>query len=234
MIRIALTAALALVGSASGAQTVVFPDAAATDPVTLGWMQGSPVPPDKIIRFEAGDADQFPQTRWSYSNQRELMPTVNIARGNRPVSRFARAERADIDTVTFVPIGGTQPMTWEASLAANYTDGIVVLHKGRIVYERYFGALQPEGQHIAFSVTKSFIGVLAATLVSEGKLDVAAPVSRYIPELATSGFGDATVRQVLDMTTGLKYTEVYADPTSDVHDLRKASGRFARPPAGIR
>lgn len=228
MIRIALV--LTLIAAPAGAQTTAFPDAAASDPVTLGWMQGSPVPPDKLIRFEDGSSRQFPQTRWSYSHQRELMPTVNVARGNGPVSRLTRAERADIDAVTFMPIGGTKPMSWKQSLAANYTDGIVVLHRGRIVYERYFGTLKPGGQHLAFSVTKSFIGVVAASLVLEGRLDADAAVSRYLPELAASGFGDATVRQLLDMTTGLNYTEVYADPASDVHKLRMASGRFARTP----
>ena len=68
-------------------------------------------------------------------------------------------------------------MTWAQSLGANYTDGIVVLHKGRIVYERYFGALRPDGQHIAMSVTKSFFGTIGAMLVADGTLDANAKAS---------------------------------------------------------
>ena len=73
-------------------------------------------------------------------------------------------------------------MTWEDSLAANYTDGIVILHRGRIVYERYFGALTADRQHLAISVTKSFVATVAAMLIAEGKLDENATVARYLPE----------------------------------------------------
>jgi len=114
-------------------------------------------------------------------------------------------------------------MTWRASLDANYTDGIVVLHKGRIVYERYFGVLGPEGQHGLMSVTKTFVGTLAAMLVAEGRLDPGQRVDSYVPELAASAFGSATVRQVMDMTTGISFSEDYADPTAEIW-LHAAAG----------
>jgi hypothetical protein len=107
---------------------------------------------------------------------------------------------------------------------------VVVLHKGRIVYERYAGALRPEGQHISMSVTKSFFGTLGAMLVAEGKLDENAPVSRYVPELKDSAFGDATIRQVLDMRTGLKYSENYLDPNAEIWQHTRAGGVLPRPP----
>ncbi len=125
--------------------------------------------------------------------------------------------------------GAPTALTWAESLAANYTDGIVVLHRGRIVYERYFGALTAERPHIAFSVTKSFTGTLAAMLVAEGKLDPAAPVSRYLPELAGSGFGDATVDQVLDMTTALEFSENYVGGSDSFLAFARAVGVFQRP-----
>src|SRR3974390_185498 len=136
-----------------------------TDPAALGWMTGSPPDSDGIIRFEDGSFLRFPMWRWSFSHWRELVPTVNVARGDDPVRPLPRAERSDLDTVAFEPLGGGAPMTWVQSLAANYTDGIVVLHRGQMVYERYFGALSAERPHIAFSVTKSFFGVIAATLI---------------------------------------------------------------------
>ena len=152
-------------------------DAIASDPVKLGWMVGSPPPPEKLIAFSDGSFRAFPQTRWSYSHIRQFVPTRTVARGNGPVSVLPRAERSDIDPLTFLPTGSNQPMTWAQSLLANYTDGILVLHRGRIVYERYFGVLTPERQHIAFSVTKSFVGTLAATLVVEPIEGVTSQVS---------------------------------------------------------
>jgi len=204
-------------------------DARASDPVRLGWMVGSPPPADRIIRFADSSFFRFPATRWSFSHLRELQPTTVVPRGSYPVVPLPRAERDDHDAVTFQPLGRTESMTWAQSLDANYTDGIVILHRGRIVYERYFGALDPNRQHIAFSVSKSFVATIAATLVAEGRLDEDALVASYLPELAGSGFGDATVRQLMDMTTGLDYTEDYTDPNSPIWEFSRAGGFLPRP-----
>lgn len=206
-----------------------YPDAAASDPVAMGWMRGTPPPPERTIRFEDLSYMQFPQTRWSFSHWRELMPTVEVARGDGAVSALPVRLRDDLDAVSFIPLGGGAPMSWRQSLDAAYTDGVLVMHRGAVVYERYFGALTPAGQHLAHSVTKSFVGTAAAMLIAEGRLDPEAPVTRYIPELSGSGFADATVRQVLDMTTGLAYSEVYADPASDAFDFLRAAGLMPRP-----
>jgi CubicO group peptidase (beta-lactamase class C family) len=223
---------LSLTTAASGlmAQMPNLPTAAQTDPVALGWMLGSPPPADKVIRFADGSGYKFPQTRWSFSNFRQLMPTTQVSRGTGAPAALPRALRNDLDAVSFVPLGKDTPMTWAQAFDANYTDGVVVLHKGRIVYERYAGALKPEGQHISMSVTKSFFGTLGAMLVAEGKLDENAPVSRYVPELKDSAFGDATIRQVLDMRTGLKYSENYLDPNAEIWQHTRAGGVLPRPP----
>lgn len=196
--------------------------AAESDPQAIGWMQGFPPPRDKIIAFHDASFRNFPELRWAWSNVRQLVPTVNVWRGAGPTSVLPRAER-DIGGSKSVTMDG-RPMTFAQMLAETYADGIAVLHKGRLIYERYFGALKPHKPHLAMSVTKSFTGTLAGILIAEGKIDPEAPVSDYVPELKTSAFGDARVREVMDMTTGLKYTEVYTDKNSDVWGLRRANG----------
>jgi CubicO group peptidase (beta-lactamase class C family) len=197
----------------------------------MGWMVGSPPPADKLIQFANGTAYRFPQLRWSFSNFRQFSPTTNVSRGLGNMSQLPRIERmADIDALSFTPIGGTAPMTWSQSLGANYTDSIVVLHKGSVVYERYFGVSKPQSQHIAMSVTKSFFGTIGAMLVADGTLDDKAPVSKYVPELKDTGLGDATVRQLLDMTTGIQYSENYADPKAEVWAHVRAGNVLPRPP----
>ncbi|MGT2493357.1 serine hydrolase domain-containing protein [Cupriavidus basilensis] len=170
----------------------------------MGWMTGSPPPADKPIRQADMTLYTFPQIRWSFANFRQLVPSTNVRRGDGATSTLPRAERRDIDGITFTPLGRTDTMTWAQSLEANYTDAIVVLHKGQIVYERYFGVMNPRQPYTAMSVTKSFVGTLGAMLVAEGKLDENALVSKYIPELKDTAYGDATVRQVMDMTVGVK------------------------------
>jgi CubicO group peptidase (beta-lactamase class C family) len=193
-------------------------------------MKGFPPPPDKAIAFADGSFRSFPQLRWAWSNIRQLVPTVAVWRGSGLASPLPRAEQ-DLGPLRFTTMDG-RPLTIDEALAETYADGIVVLHRGRLVYERYFGALEPHRPHIAMSVTKSFTGLLAGCLVAEGRLDPAAPVTAYVPELGTSAFADATVGQVMDMTTALKYTEVYADTASDVWKLRRANG-MAPPEPGV-
>ena len=198
------------------------PAAAETDPRTLGWMQGFPPPPDKTITFQNGSFRSFPELRWAWSNIRQLVPTVNVWRGAGPASVLPREEH-DIGASASVTMDG-RPMTFARMLEETYADGIAVLHRGKLIYERYFGALKPHKPHIAMSVTKSFTGTLAGMLVAEGKIDPQAPVTDYVPELKASAFGDARVHEAMDMTTGLEYTEVYTDKNSGVFGLRRANG----------
>ncbi|MEB3357959.1 MAG: serine hydrolase [Synechococcales bacterium] len=200
-----------------------------SNPITLGWMTGSPPPPDKVIRFDDGTYFQFPQMRWSVCHFQQLMPTQSVSRGLATSMPLAKEELAEIDQLTFLPWGATEPMTWQQSLAANFTDGIVILHHGKVVYEKFSGCLTPTNRHAAMSLTKSFVGLLGEMLVAENQLKADRLVKDYIPELAESAFGDATVRQVLDMTTGLDYSEDYADPNAEVWQHAAAGNPLPKP-----
>ena len=202
--------------------------AAETDPQTLGWMRGFPPPQDRTITFQNGSFRSFPELRWAWSNIRQLVPTVNVWRGAGPASVLPREDH-DIGASASVTMDG-RPMTFAGMLEETYADGIAVLHRGKLIYERYFGALRPHKPHIAMSVTKSFTGTLAGILIAEGRIDPQAPITDYVPELKASAFGDARVREAMDMTTGLAYTEVYTDRNSDVWSLRRANGMAPIPP----
>lgn len=218
----------ALVPASAFAQQSQIPDAKQSDPVALGWMQGFPPPSDKIIRFGDGSSSRFPQTRWAFSHIRELVPTVTVWRGDGPVVPLPRAER-DLSGVAVTTMDG-KPITFGDALGLTYTDGILVLHKGAVVFEKYFGEGAVQRPHLAFSVTKSFVGTLAAALAADGKLDPSAPVTKYVPELKDGAYGDATVRQVMDMTIGVKYSENYSDPKAEVFDYARAGGMIPMGP----
>ena len=200
--------------------------AAQSDPAKMGWMVGSPPSPDKQIR--AGNHLDFPRTRWSFSNWRRLFPTAPL---------FATAPRAlpearqlsALDDVRFTPLGASTPMRWRDSLDANYTDAIVILHRGRPVYQWQSGVTTLHTQHILWSVSKSFTGLLAEALIAEKRLNPEARVDSIVPELAASGFGNATVRQVMDMTTALDFSEDYTDASSGIGAFSLALGLTPRP-----
>ena len=224
-------------GSSNGAVADAAPlSAQESDPRVMGWMEGFPPPKDKIITQPDSVYFSFPKLRWSVCHLREFLPTEEISRGlgapvplaYPPPYEFGDLRDA-IDALTFTPLGADSQMSWEQSLYANYTDGVLILHKGRVIYERYFGCLQPDGKHAAMSMTKSLTGLLAEILVVEGKLDDAAPVSAIVPEVKDSAFGSATVRQVMDMTTGLRYSEDYADPNADIWTYSAAASPLPKP-----
>ena len=232
--RTALAAAFALLAvntTISQAQPPASPpDPAATSVEAMGWMKGFPPPPDRLITFDDPAGGVFPRTRWSFSHVRETVPTANVWRGSGAPSPLPAAPRSDLEAVTFKPLGSEETVSFGQMIPRTYTDGILVMHRGRVVYEKYFGALTPERPHIAMSVTKSFVGTLAAILADEGRLDPSAPVTRYLPELKDTAYGDATVRQVMDMTIGVHYSENYADPKAEIWDYARAGGMLAQGP----
>jgi len=215
--------------SQSFARSGSAPSAGESDPELLGWMTGFPPPPEKLIMQPESDFFSFPKLRWTVCHIRELMPTKQVSRGIDAPLPLAYEIDDGIDAVSFTPMGGNKPMTWKESLSANYTDGILILHRGRIVYEKYSGCLDDTGKHAAMSMTKSITGLLAEILVAEGQLDESARVATIIPELKDSAFGNATVRQVMDMTTALDYSEDYSDPEADIWTYSKAASPLPKP-----
>jgi CubicO group peptidase (beta-lactamase class C family) len=199
-------------------------------------MEGFPPPTDRLITQPDSNYFSFPKLRWSVCHLREFLPTERISRGLDapvPLEYLPPAEFADmrqgIDALTFIPMNGEEEMTWGESLYANYTDGMLIIHKGRVVYERYFGCLDEGGKHAAMSMTKSVTGLLAEILVAEGELDDMLLVRDVIPEISDSAFATATVREVMDMTTGVQYSEDYSDPNADIWLYAAAASPLPKP-----
>ncbi len=173
------------------------------DPEKL--MQGFHPLPEKRVTVTAEKTNWLlpPNTTWSYQHTRELVPTKQVDRGTCLVA-LPKA-RKQIDKLKF----------------DDYTDAVIVLHKGRIVYEHYARCMRPETCHLLFSASKSFVGLVAAVMISEGVIDENAPVSQYVPELAHSAYGNATIRQVMDMRVDVKFLEDYTtNPQSDIRCIR--------------
>jgi CubicO group peptidase (beta-lactamase class C family) len=151
---------------------------------------------------------QAPYSRWGFAHVSELITTASIRRG----SDAARPWESQSTTAASSP----EWVEVDRFLEETHTDAFVVLHNGKIVYERYLGTFRRQDRHILMSVSKSICSLVIGALVGKGLIDPEAQVETYVPALAGSGYGDATVRQVLDMTAGVHYSEDYADPDSEV------------------
>ena len=209
--------------------TAELPDPASVRTDQLQLMQGFPPPADKQIT-QAGFMRPYPNPRWSFHHARELFPSRRVARGQEAVAVLPRAEGMEqkIAELQFTGPDGQQ-MSFEQYLDSTYVDGVLVMQHGKVLFERYQPGVPDNEPHILWSVTKSFVGLLATQLIEEGQLDADALVTRYVPELESSGWRGATVQQVLDMTADINYSEVYADRNSDVVKYSLAAGMAPLP-----
>lgn len=157
-----------------------------------------------------------PYNRWSLWHVKDFLPTVSIWRGNGPVRELpAGAPPLDLDAVELTS-GDGSPSTVARLLDETYTDAYVILRDGAIVAEWYGPEGAPERTHALMSISKSVVGCVAAALIDRGMLDADQRVSHYVGELGDSGYAGATVRNVLDMRSGVRFVEAYLDPDSDV------------------
>ena len=205
-------------------QTVL--NAEESNPNKMGWMQGFPPPKDKILSAKDGSFFNFPALRYSVNHMREFFPSRKVLSAKDDYYTLRTKHDKEIESIVFTPWNSETPMNWQEFLDANYTDGIIILHKGKIVYETYPAGLTPDGIHTAMSVSKSFAGTIASILIAEGQIDPNKFISYYIPELTDSAFGDATVQQVLDMTTSVDYTEDYTNPNAGVWQYAESGNPF--------
>jgi CubicO group peptidase (beta-lactamase class C family) len=160
--------------------------------------------------------------QWSFQHAREIVPTARISRGSGGIAKLSENTRP-LAELPVTPSAATAT-TVGAVLATTYTDGFLVLHDGAIVAEEYPGGMAADTLHLLMSVTKSLVGSVAAVLVDRGRLDPAALVTQYVPALAASGYAGAIVRHLLDMRSGVIFSEDYTDPNSGIRRLRQCVG----------
>ena len=191
-------------------------------------MQGFPVLGDQ--RVPRDQWDRAPWNRWSFQNVRQILPTTEVWRGNSPVWDFRR-DPQDLEQIEF-SVDDAKPTTIKDWIDSSYTDGIAVLHKGELVFEQYHNGMTDRSLHLSQSMAKSIVAVVAGILIDRGLLDPAELVTTYLPELESTAWKGALLRQVMDMTTGVGYHEDYENTDSDIAVTDIACG-WKLPRAGI-
>ena len=159
--------------------------------------------------------------RWAFHHVREIVPSEDIPRGTN-VSVF---DKSIVDDVSRVSVPGPAGEDWSLQdwLEVSNSDALLVAHKGKIVHEWYLDAAIEINPHIVFSVSKSITAILAGVLVEQGLLDPAKPLLEYIPELADSGYRDASLQQLLDMVVNIDFNEDYLATSGKFVEYRTAT-----------
>ncbi|MBM1311483.1 serine hydrolase [Sulfitobacter mediterraneus] len=144
----------------------------------------------------------------NFSHMDAAFLTTPVPRGNGPTTAL------DYGPETTLP---SQVDQW---ITDRTVTALVVLKDGDIVYENYFQGTGPDDLRISWSVAKSYLSALVGILLDEGKIaSLDDPVTQYAPQLKGSAYDGATLRNVLQMSSGVTFDEDYLDKNSDINRM---------------
>ena len=113
-----------------------------------------------------------------------------------------------------------------AALKHFKTDGLLIIKEGEVVYEEYFNGNSQTTRHISWSVAKSFLSSLVGIAVNDGLIDdINDPITKYLPDFKNTGYDGVTIKNILQMSSGVLFNEDYADPNSDINKFGVAIAR---------
>ena len=147
-----------------------------------------------------------------FARMEQVIPARTISKGEsvKPFKRAAIPLEASFD------VDG-ETWTLDDYVHRNRTAGLLIIINGEIAYEKYGLGHSAGGRWTSFSVAKSFSSTLVGSAIKDGRIQsLDDPITRYLPVLTGSAYDGVTVRQVLTMTSGVRWNEDYTDPESDV------------------
>jgi CubicO group peptidase (beta-lactamase class C family) len=181
-------------------------------------MRGFPPAPDAQVTLANWRTSPF--NRWAFHHVREIVPSADIP---HDPARALELPSAPIDTQPLrIAVDGERALSLEAFLDETSTDGLVVVHRGRIVVERYAHGMTVDSPHILMSVSKSLLGLLAGVLAARGELEPERLVTDVVPEVVGTAYEHATIRHLLDMRAGVAFDEDYLATSGPIIAYRKA------------
>jgi CubicO group peptidase (beta-lactamase class C family) len=163
-----------------------------------------------------------PDMAWNNKNLSSFLPTVNVYRAGpvRELEQQPLSEIADFEVDT--PSG---PLAFANFLRSDLSTcmGMVILHRGKIVFEDY-PRMEPYERPIYWSVTKVLVSAVVSILEDRGQIEINRPIETYIPQLSHSSYAGISVRNILDMATGVDCQEEYDDRSACFRRLQETTG----------
>jgi len=168
-----------------------------------------------------------PQLAWSFQHIEDLFPTATISRGGGPVHLLPARPGPVAELPVRLHDGSHDSVA--GVMSATHTDGWLVTRHGVLLAEEYPDGMAPGTRHLLMSVSKSLVSMVAGALAAVGALDPGRLVTDYVPELGrpelgSAGYAGATVRHLLDMRSGIEFSEDYLDLDAEVRLLEQAIG----------
>ena len=167
---------------------------------------------------------------WKREEITRLMAVNSLFAEDKIVSNFSNMNAAFLNTPVDRGDGPTSELSYGPEITLPPTvapwikernvTALVVLKDGAIAYENYFLGTQPEDRRISWSVAKSYLSALVGILLDEGKIaSIDDPVTKYAPRLQGTAYDGASLRNVLNMASGVVFDEDYLDRNSDINRM---------------
>lgn len=192
---------------------------------------------DQKAAFNASDwiRESGPHNTEIYCHLEDYLPTVLIERGTGEIKNLPENNSNELGqkiiSAPLIPEGTTLNQICDTKKI----DGIIILHKGEIVYEKY-PDMDPADRHFAASVSKAILGTIIARLADEGKLDEQDPIGKYLVEFKDKPLENVSIESVLRMASGINChdsREAFTDPFSCFYKLMQYSALFPEPEYGF-
>ena len=144
----------------------------------------------------------------NFSNMDDLFLTHQMSRGDGPISPLPEGARMALPTAS------------DQWIRNRMVNALVVLKDGTVRHESYYNGTGAEDLRISWSVAKSWLSALFGIVMSEGAIDsLDDPVTKYAPTLTGSAYDGATIRNVLNMASGVTFDEDYLNFWSDINKM---------------
>ena len=162
-------------------------------------------------------ANLFDKNTISYNfiNMKEFFPTSTPIKASENPHIFKK--RDDFYMPELYEFGGEKKPIQEAIDYFN-TDGLMILKDGEVLYENYWNKNKENSRHIIWSVSKSFLSALVGIALDEGLIDdINDPIIKYLKDFEGTGYEGVSIKNLLQMSSGIAFNEDYGDPDSDIN-----------------
>lgn len=176
-------------------------------------------PPAPEAQVTLANWRAHPQCRWAFHHVAEVVPSATIHNDPDTASQLANGDAVQMPDCDF----RGERVDYATFAERCQLDALVVLKHGKIIFEDYPTDMTAQDPHILMSVSKSMLGLLAGILAEKGVLNIDAVAETYVPELASTGFKGATVRDLLDMRSGISFDEDYLATQGPIVEYRKST-----------
>ena len=180
-----------------------------------------------INRLPRNTWDQAPWNRWSFQHIEDFLMTTQVKAPDTALS--LPSEHLALGEKKLSSIGNKK---FDHFLEDSYTDGMLIFHRGSVVYERYLNNMNEATLHLSQSMSKSVVSAITGVLCQKGDFSTTAKLTDYLPELEETAYKGATIEHVLNMASGVKYDETYINEKSDIAITEYAAG-WKPAPAGL-